>query len=91
MFGYLRRSHRSQTPSPQPAESATNERKAQEIEARYEVAIAQWSVEQDCEARDYTPDQLDRYEAFRIAGSDEQVAKRLVFGQMLYDTERIAG
>lgn len=88
MWGY--RSQRSQRPSPQQVFYDADKRAAQDIEATYEVAIAQWSVEQGCEARDFTPDQLDRFEAFRIAGADVRIARCLIFGQMLYDTERLS-
>lgn len=78
------RSPRSQTPSPQVLYDQ-DKKKAQEIEARYEVAIAFWSMNQGCVADDYTDDQFERFHALRTAHGDSKIASRLLFGQWLFD------
>lgn len=83
------RNPRSHTPSPQQVHYDADKREHERIQGQYELSIAQWSVEQGCEHHDYTPDQLDRYEALRIAQGDARVGRCLIFGQLLFDTERI--
>lgn len=59
--------------------------RADEIEHRYETAIAFWSTDQGCVAYDYTGEQFDRLHALKAAGGDPRIAKCLTYGMWLYD------
>lgn len=59
--------------------------RAEEIEHRYETAIAFWSTAQGCVSYDYSGEQFDRLHALKAAGGDVRVAKCLQYGQWIYD------
>lgn len=59
------------------------------IKWTYEDDIVAWAVENGCERGDLTPSQLDRFKAWVVADGDIRAAAGLIYGQMLYDTERI--